>query len=346
LVCFYKKPFLFYIRAIKVTFVPCVGGGLMKATRFCDLLGLRYPIVQGGMLWLATAELAAAVSNADALGVISPLAGMKQNGDPSENLKNQLSKIRRLTNKPFGVNIPLNLSYAGVLIDLLLHEKIGVVITGAGDPGHYTDLLKHEGAKVLHVVSNVKQAKKAEKCNVDAIIAQGIEGAAHNGYDELPLFSLLPQIVDAVSIPVIAAGGIVDTRGLVAAMALGAEGVQLGTRFVAVEESIAHPAYKQAVLDASDTDTVITCRKLIPTRSLKTEFSNRLVEMESLGASDSKLLDYLGYRSNRVAQVEGDLTEGEAYCGASAGLIKEILPAGEVIQRLVNGYNKVIKDLY
>jgi enoyl-[acyl-carrier protein] reductase II len=318
----------------------------MKATRFCNLLGLQHPIVQGGMLWLATAELAAAVSNADALGVISPLAGMKRDGDPSAHLKNQLIKIKRLTKKPFGVNIPLNLSYAGVLIDLLLHEKIGVVVTGAGDPGHYTDLLKNEGAKVLHVVSNVKQAKKAEKCNVDAVIAQGIEGAAHNGHDELPLFSLIPQVVDAISIPVIAAGGIVDTRGVVAAMALGAEGVQMGTRFVAVEESIAHPDYKQTIIDAHDADTVITCRKLIPTRSLKTEFSHSLVEMESQGASDSELLEYLGYRSNRVAQIEGDLTQGEAYCGASAGLIKEIIPAGEVIQRLVNGYKKVLKDLH
>jgi len=318
----------------------------MKATLFCNLLGIQYPIVQGGMLWLATAELAAAVSNAGAFGVISPLAGMKSDGDPSENLMNQLIKIKGLTKKPFGVNIPLDLPYAGILIDIILHEKIGVVITGAGDPGLYTDLLKHEGVKVLHVVSNVRQAKKAEESDIDAIIAQGIEGAAHNGPDELPLFSLIPQTADAVSIPVIAAGGIVDTRGVVAAMALGAEGVQLGTRFVAVEESIAHQAYKQAVIDARDTDTMITCRKLIPTRSLKTEFSNRLIEMESLGASDRDLMGHLGYRSNRVAQIEGDLTRGEAYCGASAGLIKEILPAGDVIQRLVEGYKKVIKDLY
>ncbi len=318
----------------------------MKATRFCNLLGIRYPIVQGGMLWLATAELAAAVSNEGAFGVISPLAGMEIDGDPSENLKKQLTRIKRLTKKPFGINIPLDLPYAGILIDIILHERIGVVITGAGDPGHYTDLLKHEGVKVLHVVSNVKQARKAEKSDIDAIIAQGIEGAAHNGPDELPLFSLIPQIADAVSIPVIAAGGIVDTRGVVAAMVLGAEGVQLGTRFVAVEESIAHPAYKQAVIDACDTDTVITCRKLMPTRSLKTEFSNRLVEMESSGASDRDFLDFLGYRRNRIAQIEGDLAQGEAYCGASGGLIKEILPAGEVIQRLVKGYKKVIKDLY
>jgi enoyl-[acyl-carrier protein] reductase II len=196
------------------------------------------------------------------------------------------------------------------------------------------------------VVSNVKQAQKAEICDIDAVIAEGIEAASHNGPDELPLFSLIPQITDAVSIPVIAAGGIVDARGVVAAMVLGAEGVQLGTRFLTVKECIAHPSYKQAIIDARDTDTVITCRKLMPTRSLKTEFSNRLVEMESSGATARDLLDYLGYRRNRIAQIEGDLAQGEAYCGASAGLIREILPAGEVIQRLVKGYKKVINDLY
>jgi enoyl-[acyl-carrier protein] reductase II len=270
---------------------------------------------------------------------------MESDGDPSENLENQLIKIKRLTKKPVGVNIPLDLPYAGILIDIILHERIGVVITGAGDPGLYTDLLKHEGAKVLHVVSNVEQAKKAEKSNIDAVIAQGIEGAAHNGSNELPLFSLIPQIADAVSIPVIAAGGIVDSRGVVAAMVLGAEGVQLGTRFVAVEESIAYPANKQAVIDARDTGTVITCRKLMPTRSLKTEFSNRLVEMESSGATAGDLLDFLGYRRNRIAQIEGDLAQGETYCGASASLIKQMLPVGEVIQRLAKDYKKIIKDL-
>jgi len=318
----------------------------MKKTKISDLLGIQYPIIQGGMLWLATADLAAAVSNAGAFGVISPLAGMERGGDPSENLKKQLKKIRHLTEKPFGVNIPLDLPYAGTLMDIVLRERVGVVITAAGDPCHYTEVLKKEGIIVLHVVSHVKQSQRAENCCTDAVIAEGIEAAAHNGPEELPLFSLIPQIADAVSIPVIAAGGIVDARGIVAAMALGAQGVQLGTRFVVVEENIAHKKYKQAILDAGDTGTVITCRKLIPTRSLKTDFSRRLLKMESSGATVGELLDCLGYRRNQIAQIEGDLAQGEAYCGASAGLIREILPAGEVIQRLAQGYKKVIEDLY
>jgi enoyl-[acyl-carrier protein] reductase II len=317
----------------------------MKRTRISDLLGIEYPIIQGGMLWLATAELAAAVSNAGAFGVISPLAGMKKEGDPAVNFKKQLKKIVDLTDKPFGVNIPLDLPYAGNLIDLVLKEQVGVVITAAGDPCHYTEVLKCEGIKVLHVVSQVKQAQMAESCRVDAVIAEGIEAAAHNGLDELPLFSLLPQIADAVSIPVIAAGGIVDARGFVAAMALGAEGVQLGTRFVVVEENIAHQNYKQTILNAGDTDTVITCRRLLPTRSLKTDFTRILLELEKSGAIPGSIRDFIGYRSNQTAQIEGDLQGGEAYCGASAGLIKEILPVKQVIHQLVKGYVAVLKRL-
>ena len=317
----------------------------MKRTRVCDLLGIEFPIIQGGMLWLATAELAAAVSNAGAFGVISPLAEMEKDGDPSENFSKQLKNIQRYTEKPFGVNIPLDLPYAGTLIDLVLKENVGVVITAAGDPSHYTEVLKNEGIKVLHVVSQVKQAKMAESCRVDAVIAEGIEAAAHNGPDELPLISLIPQIADACSIPVIAAGGIVDARGVVAAMALGAEGVQLGTRFVVVEENIAHQNYKKAIIDAGDTDTVITCRGILPTRSLKTDFTWTLLELEKSGAAAESIQDFIGYRSNRIAQIEGSLNGGEAYCGASAGLIKEILPVKEVIRRLIEGYETVLKRL-
>ncbi len=317
----------------------------MKSKSVRDLLNTRYPIIQGGMLWLATAELAAAVSNAGAFGVISPLAGMARDGDPSENLKKQLKKMADLTQKPFGVNVPLDLPYAGALIDVVLQAKVRVVITAAGNPCHYTELLKKDGIKVLHVISNVRQAEMAERCGADAVIAEGIEAAAHNGADELPLFALIPQIADAVSIPVIAAGGIVDARGVVAAMALGAQGVQLGTRFIAVNENIAHQNYKQAILDAGDTDTVITCRGFAPTRSLKTNFAKTLIELEKSGAAIETMRDFIGYRSNRTAQIEGDLNDGEAYSGASAGLIKEILPVREVIRRLVEGYETVLSQL-
>lgn len=317
----------------------------MKRTRVCELLDITYPIVQGGMLWIATAELAAAVSNAGGLGVISPLAGMEKEGNPAKNLKDQLTIIKQLTKKPFGINILLDLSYAETLVEIALREKARIVITSAGNPARFTELFKKEGTKVLHVVSSVKQALKAKSCGVDGVVAKGVEAAAHNGIDELPLFALIPQVVDAVSIPVIAAGGIADARGVVAALSLGAEGVQLGTRFVAVNENIAHMNYKQAIINAQDTDTVITCRGIVPTRSLKTEFTNTIIELEKSGATAKDILDFIGYRSNRISQIDGNLNGGEAYCGASAGLIKEILPVKEVIRQLAEGYENVLKRL-
>ena len=317
----------------------------VKRTKICDLLGIQYPILQGGMLWLANAELAAAVSNAGALGVLSPYAGMEKHGDGSKNLEKQLKRIRDLTRKPFGVNIPLDLDQSGLLIDGLLQQGVEIAITAAGSPALYTELLKKAGIKVLHVISSVSQGRVAESCGVDGVIAEGIEAAAHNGLEELPLFSLIPQVADSLSIPVIAAGGIVDARGVAAAMALSAEGVQLGTRFVAVDENPAHPNYKQAILEAQDTETAITCRKLVPTRSLKTALSMRLLELEQSGASPGEISDFLGYSRARKGQLEGDLYEGEIYAGSSAGLIKEIIPAAKVVQDLVEGYQKVIKYL-
>jgi enoyl-[acyl-carrier protein] reductase II len=317
----------------------------MKKTKICDLLGIDYPILQGGMLWLATAELAAAVSNAGALGVVSPLAGMERHADPAENFKKQLQKAKELTSKPFGVNIPLDLQYSGILIDLILQEKIGIVITAAGDPGYYTELLREEGVKVLHLAGSVGQARHAEECKVDAVILEGVEAGGHIGFSQVPLFSLIPQAADVLSVPIIAAGGIADARGVVAALALGAEGVQLGTRFVVVEESIAHEKYKKAIIDAKDTDTVITCRKMLPTRSLKTPFSKKLLELEDSGASAEDIRNFLGYSRARRGQIEGNLEEGEAFCGSSAGLIKEIIPAAQVVQGLIEGYQEVIKKL-
>ncbi|MFC1823271.1 NAD(P)H-dependent flavin oxidoreductase [Thermodesulfobacteriota bacterium] len=317
----------------------------MKRTRICEILGVKYPILQGGMLWLATAELAAAVSNAGALGIVSPLAGMGLDSDPGKNFELHINKARDLTNRPFGVNIPLDLRESGILMDVVLRMDVAIVITAAGSPANYTEVLKGRGIKVFHVVSSVKQARAAESHNVDAVIAEGVEAAARNGFDEIPLFSLVPQVADAVSIPVIAAGGIADARGLVAALALGAEGVQLGTRFVAVTENIAHEKYKRAILKAEDTGTVITTRKLLPTRNLKTEFAGRLLELEGEGASEKEIREFLGYRRSRNSQLEGDLAGGEAYGGSSAGLIHDIIPAAEVIGRLIEGYRKIIDDI-
>ncbi len=317
----------------------------MKQTLLCDLLGIEYPIIQGGMLWLADADLAAAVSESGALGVISPMAGMELQGHAPINLQRQIRRAKDLTPKPFAVNIPLDLQEAGLLIDVVLKEGVGIVITAAAAPGDYTSLMKSAGIKVLHVVSSVKHGEAAEAAGVHAIIAQGIEAGGRNGRDELPLFSLLPQVVDSVSIPVVATGGIADARGMAAALALGAQGVQLGTRFIAVNECIAHPAYKQALLEADDAGTVITCRKFVPTRSLKTGFASKLLALEESGASAEQISNFLGWRGARSAQIDGDLDSGEAHCGASVGLIREIIPAGLVVQRLMQGYREVIERL-
>ena len=318
----------------------------MKKTRVSQILEIEYPILQGGMLWLADAGLAAAVSNAGGLGVISPMAGMDLDGEPVENLTVQISAAKEMTDKPIGVNVPLDLRDEGLILDILLALEVPVVVTAAGDPRVYTEFLQAGGAKVLHVVSSVKHAKVAESAGVDAVVVEGVEAGARNGFDEMPLFSLIPQVVDAVKIPVVAAGGIVDSRGIAAAFALGAEGVQLGTRFITVKECLAHQLYKEAILAAGDTDTVITTRALIPSRSLKTTaFTQALLALDEAGADADEIRDFMGQASSRRAGIEGDLDNGEAYCGASAGLIKEILTVQEVMDNLVNGYREAADSL-
>lgn len=269
--------------------------------RIPDLLGVKYPILQGGMLRLADAALAASVSNAGALGTISPYAGMTEGREPLASLRLQIRKTRQLTERPFAVNVPLDLPASGLMIDLLVQENLKIVVTAAGSPRLFTELLHSAGIRVLHVISSVSQAQFAESCGVDALIAEGVEAGGRIGRDELPLFSLIPQVADSVSIPVIAAGGIADGRGMAAAWALGAEGVQLGTRFIATEECPAHPKYKKAIIEAGDADTVVTGRGVAPARRLKSA-----------------------------------LTEGEGYAGSSAGLIKTVIPAARVIEELVH----------
>jgi len=318
----------------------------MRKTRVSSLLGIEYPILQGGMLWLADSALAAAVSNAGGLGVISPMAGMEPHGDPLENLEKHIVKARLLTDRPFGVNVPLDLRDCGLIMDVLLTHQVPVIVTAAGDPRLYTDLLKSGGAKVLHVLSSVKHARAAETAGVDAVVVEGVEAAARNGFDELPLFSLIPQVVDAVRLPVIAAGGIADSRGIIAAFALGAEGVQLGTRFVVSRECLAHRNYKDAIVAAKDTDTVITNRRLIPSRSLKTTgFTQTLLALEESGADADEIREFMGHAASRRAGIEGDLENGEAYCGASAGLINDIPEVREIISRLVEGCEGVVNRL-
>jgi enoyl-[acyl-carrier protein] reductase II len=318
----------------------------MKKTRLCELLGIEYPIIQGGMVWIANAELAAAVSNAGGLGLISPNAGMSRNGDQIENLKNQIEIAKGLTSKPFGVNLPImNNAQIEALVEVVIQAKVQVAVTAAGNPALYTGRFKEAGIKVLHLVAAVRHAQSAEKRGVDAVIAEGFEAGGHNGLDELTTLTLVPQVADAVQIPVVAAGGIADARGIVAALALGAEGVQMGTRFVATRECAAHQNFKDAVVKASDTDTTITGRKIGPTRILKNGIATKLLDMEATGASAEELTAFIGSGRSRKGQFDGDLVNGEAYCGAIAGMIKEIKSVAEVIHDIVEKYDKVVAGL-
>ena len=317
----------------------------MKRTKICDLLGIEYPIIQGGMTWIANAELAAAVSNAGALGIISPNAGMKLEGDVMECQRSQIRKVKSLTDKPFGVNLPVQIPEIEKLIAVLVEEGVKVVTSSAGSPALYTTRLKEAGVKVLHVVASVRHAKSAERNGVDAVIAEGYEAGGHNGMDELTTMVLVPQVVDAVSIPVVAAGGIYDARGFVAALALGAEGVQIGTCFVATHECVAHQNFKEAIVEATDTGTVITGRKLGPARILKGGFATTILELEGKGATAEELLVFIGLARSRIGELDGDLAEGEAYCGAIAGMINEIVGAGDVVKRIVDGYDGIVAGL-
>jgi len=317
----------------------------MKETRVCGLLGIKYPIVQGGMTWIANAELAAAVSEAGGLGTISPNAGMRIEDDVEMNLEKQISLARELTNKPFGVNIVVLISEIAALVDVLIEEGVPVVTTSAGNPRLCTHRLKEAGIKVLHVVSSVRQAQVAEESGVDAVIAEGFEAGGHNGFDELTTMVLVPQIADAVEIPVIAAGGIADARGLAAAFALGAEGIQMGTRFIATGECNAHPDFKRRIIESSDTGTMITGRALSPTRGLKNAFSAEVARMDKRGATADELLALIGMGRSRMGQFEGDVDNGELYCGAIAGMVRDVVPAGDIIKKIVADYDRVVAGL-
>ncbi|MBI4288083.1 MAG: nitronate monooxygenase [Chloroflexi bacterium] len=313
--------------------------------RLCQLLDIKYPIICGAMNWVSNAEMAAAVSNAGGLGTVVPSAGLPASGgDPVENLRKHIRKARELTDRPIGVNIPLDRRQAKEYCEVAIAEGANVAISSAGNPATYTGMLKAGGLKVLHVVASVKHARHAEAVGVDAVVAEGYEAGGHNGLDELPTFVLVPQVADAVKAPVVAAGGIADARGLLAALLLGADGVQMGTRFLATTECMAHPNLKQAIVNAPDTGTVIVMRKLGVTRSIKTGATQRYLEAEARGASVEELKQ-LRYGRGRLGLLEGDLEEGDASCGASAGLVKDIVSAGEVVRRMMADVPLVLDSL-
>ncbi len=303
-------------------------------TRVSELFSIRYPIIQGGMIWVACSALASAVSNAGGLGLLA--SGSMR---PDE-LERGIDEMNSLTDKPWGVNIPLSFKYSKEHIETVIRKGVKIVFTSAGDPTLSTEKLKREGIKVAHVVSNVRQAKKAESAGVDCVVAEGYEAGGHNGKDELTTMVLVPQVVDSVKIPVIAAGGIADSRGILAAFSLGAEGVQIGTRFAISKESCAHENYKRKVIESMDTDTIIIMRRILPTRALKNAFSLRIKKAEEEGLRDEELLSLHGEMRAMKGIKEGDLEEGELEVGQIAGMIKDIPSVEEIMRKLIDDYFK------
>ncbi len=307
--------------------------------RITQLFNIKYPIIQAGMIWSSGWELASAVSNAGGLGLIG-----SGSMDP-QILCEHICKCRAATDKPFGVNIPLIFSYADDFIKIVIEEKVPIVFTSAGNPGKYTAFLKEQGIKVVHVIANVKFAVKCEQLGVDAIVAEGFEAGGHNGREETTTMVLIPMIRKAVSIPLIAAGGIATGRGMLAAMALGAEGVQIGSRFVASEESSAHPAFKQKVIEAKDGDTQLSLKRIMPVRIIKNKFFTEADKMETQGATTEQLSALLGHGRSRKGMFEGDVDDGELEIGQVSGLINEIKPAAKIVEEIMDEYCKAKEAL-
>ncbi|SFL06218.1 enoyl-[acyl-carrier-protein] reductase FabK [Halanaerobium salsuginis] len=305
-------------------------------TELCDLLNIEKPIIQGGMAWVATGELAAAVSAAGGLGIIG--AG----NAPADVIKKEIDKVRKLTDKPFGLNIMLLSPFAEEIIELAITEKIPVITTGAGNPGKHVKRFQAAGSKVVPVVPSVALARRMERLKVDAVIVEGTEAGGHIG--ELTTMALVPQVIDAISIPVIAAGGIADGRGLAAALTLGAAGVQMGTRFVCAAECTAAEEFKTAILKARDRDAVVTGRSTgHPVRNLKNTLTKRIAKLEQAGTATPEI-EELATGRLRAAVIEGDVTEGSVMAGQIAGLIADILPAAEIIENLIQDAEIVIKN--
>lgn len=299
----------------------------MIRTPLCDLLGIKHPIIQGGMAWVATAELVSAVSEAGGLGILG--AG----NAPPDYVRDQIRKVRERTDKPFGVNVPMFSPYVSEVVKVCIEEKVPVMTTGGGNPAPFIGPLKEAGIIVIPVVASVALAKRLERLGVDALVAEGMESGGHIG--DVATMPLVPQVVDAVKIPVIAAGGIADGRGLAAALALGAVGVQMGTRFICTEECIAHPVYKEQIVKAHDRATMVTGYSLgHPVRALKNPMVHRFQELEKKGASEEEIIAF-GTGALRKAVLEGDWENGSFMAGQSCGLIHDIVPVKVLIERIV-----------
>lgn len=304
----------------------------MTKNRITELLKIDYPIVQGGMVWCSGWKLASAVSNAGGLGLIG--AGSMY----PDTLREHIKKCKLATQKPYGVNIPLLYPDIQQLIDIILEEEVPIVFTSAGNPKTWTPLLKEKGIKVVHVVSSVKFAKKCEEAKVDAVVAEGFEAGGHNGREETTTFCLIPMVRDAISLPLLAAGGIGNGRGLLGAMALGADGVQIGSRFAASIESSAHVNFKEKIVSLGEGETSLTLKQLTPVRIIKNKFYADILNAELEGAGREKLAELLGHRRSKLGMFEGDLDEGELEIGQISAAIKQMQSAGEIVKEIWNEY--------
>lgn len=300
--------------------------------RICRLFKIEKPIIQAGMIWASGWELAAAVSNAGGLGIIG--AGSMY----PEVLEAQIKKCQQATSKPFAVNLPLLYPAIDQHIQTIIKLKVPIVFTSAGNPKTYTHSLKEQGIKVVHVVSSSKFALKAQEAGVDAIVAEGFEAGGHNGREETTTLCLIPAVCNAVTIPVIAAGGIASGKSMYAVMVLGAEAVQIGSRFVCSEESSSHMAFKKAILNAQEGDTKLSLKELTPVRLLKNSFATKVFTAEENGASKEELLALLGRGRAKKGMFEGDMEEGELEIGQVSSMIKEIKPAKEIVAEIWNEF--------
>jgi enoyl-[acyl-carrier protein] reductase II len=317
----------------------------MKRTPVSTALGISYPVLQAGLPWVSNPELVAAVSNAGGLGILHPTSGLEIGGDPVADLHAVIRKVQRLTSKPFGVSFYLAHPQIEQLIEASAQEGINIAITYGGSPALYTGSLKDHGMTVIHQVTTVRHARGAEAQGVDMVIAEGFEGGGLRGVDQVSTMVLVPQVVGSIAIPVIASGGIMDSRGYVAATALGAMGVQMGTRFVATKECVSHQIYKTAMIAAIDSGTVVVGGEKYPTRILKQGMALQMKEA-GLDAEDSATWEQeLGIDRTRAALLDGDFDTGIAYTGAGTGLISEILTVQEVFKDLVDGSHSLARKL-
>lgn len=307
--------------------------------KITKLFNIKYPIIQGGMIWCSGWELASAVSEAGGLGLIG--AGSMY----PDVLRTHIQKAKKATDQAFGVNLPLLYPQIDDHIKIILEEKVPIVFTSAGNPKKYTSYLKENGITVVHVIANSKFALKCVEAGVDAIVAEGFEAGGHNGFEETTTMTLIPKIREIVDIPLIAAGGIGSGQAMLAALALGADAVQVGSRFVASTESSAHQNFKLEVLKAKDGDTKLTLKELVPVRLMKNDFFHQVEEAYSKNSSKEELVELLGRGRAKKGMFDGDLSEGELEIGQVSASINDILPADQIIKNMINEYNKALAEL-